>query len=231
MASYPKSGNTWLKMMLASIICDEDTSFDKAEELLPSIGHPRPNHAYLDGGGIIIKTHERHRRDYKKAVYLVRDGRDVYVSYYHFYLRSGVDYGSLQNFVRRHLDSGIDVYGPWHKHVQEWIDASRNNPDILIAKYEDLRSNTLSEMQRICDHLRLPHSAENIQTAITRNALKKMQNKEYSSTTVNAGRQRDIPFARKGAIGEWRECFPDELATAFRDRARAVLQQLEYPLD
>lgn len=46
--SYPKSGNTWLKMMLVSIILDPDASFDETEALIPAIGQQHSSIDHLE---------------------------------------------------------------------------------------------------------------------------------------------------------------------------------------
>jgi hypothetical protein len=97
-ASYPKSGNTWIKFMLGQIITGREVDFDSVDRVIPYLGDDMPPVGPLPNGGRLIKTHEPFRgitAPYvKKAVVLVRDGRDVALSYYRSQLRRGWFEGS-----------------------------------------------------------------------------------------------------------------------------------------
>ena len=81
LVSYPKSGNTWVRFLLANLIHpNEKVSFSNINRLLPAPGVlskrflrtlPRPR---------ILKSHEPFDARFKKVIYLVRDPRDVAVS-------------------------------------------------------------------------------------------------------------------------------------------------------
>ena len=79
----------------------------------------------LPGGGRLIKSHEPYsgpqKRVYRKAIYLIRDGRDVAVSYYYTLIRRGLYEGDFGPFLRLFLGGGVDGYGPWHQHVESWL--------------------------------------------------------------------------------------------------------------
>src|ERR1700737_891797 len=80
LAAYPRSGSTWLRFILFEILTGEDAGFRNIETCIPEIGTNRGVSPILPGGGRLIKTHEKYRKDYTKAVLLVRDPRDVLLS-------------------------------------------------------------------------------------------------------------------------------------------------------
>ena len=82
-ASYPRSGNTWCRFLLAEILTNHTTGFDSIDKVGPT-GRPSQQVALplLPGCGRLIKTHEQYRKEYANAIYLVRDVRDVVLSYY-----------------------------------------------------------------------------------------------------------------------------------------------------
>jgi tetratricopeptide (TPR) repeat protein len=77
--SYPKSGNTWLRFLLANLLKQQDEEIDfhtvhnyvpevgKQEEIIKTLRRPR-----------VMKSHAPYISEYPKVIYLIRDGRDVY---------------------------------------------------------------------------------------------------------------------------------------------------------
>src|SRR5665213_1182473 len=97
LASYPRSGNTLLRIILSSCFGQHshsiysDTEFDDPA-IRHVIGHeaigPDPRRflreAYHQKRTIFVKTHELPGKDYHPAIYVLRDGRSSLVSHYHF---------------------------------------------------------------------------------------------------------------------------------------------------
>src|SRR5207253_5494584 len=87
LVSYPRSGNTWTRFLIGNLLSiNEPVNFANIESKIPEIYNnpnrklrrlPRPR---------IIKSHEVFDPRYKKVIYIVRDPRDVAVSYYHWKL-------------------------------------------------------------------------------------------------------------------------------------------------
>ena len=86
--SYPRSGNTWVRFLLANLLEESryPLSFQQMEERIPSI-HQRKdwNRIRTIPSPRFIKSHMPYSSKYKKAIYIVRDGRDVMVSAYHYF--------------------------------------------------------------------------------------------------------------------------------------------------
>src|SRR5215470_5689419 len=84
LVSYPRSGNTWTRFLLGNLIYQhEPVTFSNVESRIPEIYFnpdramrrlPRPR---------ILKSHECFQPQYRRVIYIVRDPRDVAVSYYH----------------------------------------------------------------------------------------------------------------------------------------------------
>src|ERR1017187_3695816 len=80
-ASYPRSGSTWLRFVLAEALTGQPSTFPSVNRAIPQVGY----HAQalrLPAGGRFIKTHESYRRECRRAVCLVRDPRDTLLSEY-----------------------------------------------------------------------------------------------------------------------------------------------------
>ena len=143
LASYPRSGNTLLRLVLKqcfglssqSLYLDQDFMDPAIREL---VGHedvgcnPRRfvHLARRAGRGLFVKTHETPPADRHPAIYVVRDGRSAVVSHAH-YLRD-----ILHNDITL-ADVIEGKAGPsWSQHVRAWTLPLRANT--LVVRYEDL---------------------------------------------------------------------------------------------
>jgi len=123
--SYPRSGNTWTRFLIANLLHpDQAVTFTDVERLIPDIYAqpkrllnriPRPR---------FIKSHEYFDTRYRKVVYIVRDPRDVVISSYHFYRKQrNVPEGyPLESFVNDFIEgSAFRNYGSWAENVGSWV--------------------------------------------------------------------------------------------------------------
>jgi hypothetical protein len=109
--SFPKSGTTWVQEIVYLITNDCD--FEKAksssiESRSPFIDFPSPGVKYIDGlqSPRIIKTHmpltflPDNVQNESKVIYILRNPKDVCVSYYHFAkMSTEAEYtGNFRNF-------------------------------------------------------------------------------------------------------------------------------------
>ena len=80
--SYPRSGNTWIRFLLANLLAPHETiTFRNIENFVPDL---HKSAAVLDNwpGHRYIKSHHRCYDRYPRFLYLYRDGRDAVVSCY-----------------------------------------------------------------------------------------------------------------------------------------------------
>jgi hypothetical protein len=143
LASYPRSGNTLLRMILKrcfgldsySIYGDEEFADPAVQRIVGEkpVG-PDPQ-AFLqqmlqERRLVCVKTHQLPTADSHRAIYVVRDGRAAVVSHYH-YLRDLWDTRlTLEDVIK-----GLD-HGSWSQHVNAWLFSGRSN--VLTLRYEDI---------------------------------------------------------------------------------------------
>src|SRR5580693_10555254 len=122
--SYPRSGNTWTRFLIGNLIYqDEPVTFANVESRIPEIyfnsDHrlrrlPRPR---------ILKSHESFQPQYPRVIYIVRDPRDVAVSFYHHNVKArniSDDY-PIASFVPRFIAGEFDrKFGSWRDNVLSW---------------------------------------------------------------------------------------------------------------
>ncbi|MDC0231535.1 sulfotransferase domain-containing protein [Aureispira] len=223
---FPKSGNTWLQNLGAGILFGIDSNYlsDKLTQILiPNVHGQKYYKRILDF--TCFKSHLLPQPEYKKVVYIVRDGRDSLVSYYHMMKTSGKT-TSLEDIVIK----GESLFPcKWNEHVRKWKE-NKYNADILWIRYEDLLSNPLKEMKRFCDFIGIERSEETIKRSIAGNSFKKMQEKEKEFGWHNPNWNKEGKFIRKGKTGEYIKEMNEELIDFFVKESKTELLELGYDL-
>lgn len=135
LASYPRSGNTFLRTVLAQCfglrsgsLYGQDLGNDPAVEAMAGHIEQGPDGRIRFGEQQlhIVKTHHL-PMDTGPAIYVLRDGREAVVSLYHFLGQTR----SLPDIVE-----GKTLFGTWADHVRSW--APEKRPNTLFLRYEDL---------------------------------------------------------------------------------------------
>lgn len=233
LASFPKSGNTWLRFIAAHLLHPEepvdfstiawqvpDTHLAEAAELE---GTPRPR---------VLKTHRHVERRMRRVVYLVRDPRDVCISLFHYSRKTGK------------LDSAqpVDVQLPvfarafaeadgWAEHVGGWLGARHGREGFLLLRYEDLLADAPAQIARLADFLGVQadwQRCEDIAAATDRRIMQKQEQRQGASWQGAAGTDQSIPFVRKGTAGGWRQELPAEAAELMERRWKREMARLGY---
>jgi len=237
LVSYPKSGNTWVRFLLANLLYpDETVDFANINRLLPAPGVsskrflrslPRPR---------ILKSHEPFDVRFRKVIYLVRDPRDVAVSEYHFdlkkrYIEPDV---SLEQFVKRFIAGQTSSYGSWWEHAASWIAARHGNPAFLLVRYEDLLSDSIGETAKIAEFLGVQAGTERLTAAVERSSadrMRKLEKRQADQWTGTKNTRKEIPFVRTAKSGGWKEVLPPHAADEIEVAWSPLLNFLGYELE
>lgn len=229
LASYPRSGNTWMRFLLCEVLTG-DADFKDVGFLIPNVRRHRKGSPLLPGGRL-IKTHEPYRREYKKAIYFIRDPRDVAVSYYEFDNPTDRNFDDfLDLFVRGRCNS----FGAWQQHVRSWLDSPLvDSGDLLVIKYEDMRLNIEDTVGKALQFLGVSAKAGIIRQAIANNSVQRLRAKEehaFATGVSLAGQpiRGGGRYIRNGSSGEWRERLTGPQAKLIEDHARELLASFGY---
>lgn len=227
--SYPKCGRTWLRMLLGKIITDkyhldsqkilETFEITLGIPSFPSIVFSHDDRPNLKKANMIRQNKLEYKN--KKIVFLIREPKDVIVSYYFQYTKRRSKYnagdagfnGSIHDFVRYpigSIDSLIRFYNIWAE--------SRSIPkDFLCVRYEDLHKNIRHELKRIYEFIGVEEPSEKIiERAINYCSFKNMQKIEKNglikSNRLKTGNRSDPESlkVRKGIVGGHNEYLNDE---------------------
>ena len=77
LASYPRSGSTWLRFILYELLSGQPATFESVNRYMRGPGTHNQGLAALPNQGRFLSSHEPYRAEYRRAAYLVRDVRDV----------------------------------------------------------------------------------------------------------------------------------------------------------
>jgi len=235
LVSFPKSGNTWTRFLLANLrFPDEPATWANIDRLVPDPTGttkrdfdrmPRPR---------IIKSHECFDPRYPRVVYIVRDPRDVVVSQYHYHrkLRKIADDSPIEKFITRFLAGETCPHGSWGQNVATWLYTSQGSPRFLLLRYEDLLADTAHELAKVVDFLALSASPEQIAQAVERSSADRMRKLEQAQKehSLFKGSRKDLSFVRAAGSGGWRKDLPAPLVARMEAAWGHLMRHLGYEL-
>jgi Sulfotransferase domain len=243
LTSYPRSGNTWARFLISNLIYQEaPTTFANIEQRIPEIYFNSDHRMRALLRPRILKSHECFQPNYPNVIYIVRDPRDVAVSFYHHNVKAGniPDDYPMDDFVPRFLAAEFDrKWGSWADHVQSWIMLRGNSPSFILLRYEDMKKNTMEELARLIAFLgqrrfrSIDRSPEKLQRAIELSSPERMRQleKEQSGDWVLTKKTRtDKPFVRTATSGGWKNTLSPASVKAIETAWGALMESLGYVL-
>lgn len=224
LTEFPKSGGTWIGSLLSDALD------------IPYVRHSMPP----------LSTYVIHKHVLpgilagSKPIIVVRDGRDIMVSYFFhaYYLDSPhtkrltekfasvlptedreSDAKNLCHFIEKSFTSPVYPRFSWKMFCEQWLGV----PDALIVKYESFNKDPAAALESLLH--RLGQSPDMKLTEIV---------DKHSFQNVSgrsAGTENKSSFLRKGIIGDWRNHFSREAAEIFEYHAGSILRELNYEQD
>ncbi len=219
--SYPKCGRTWVRMMLGHYLLrsragDPLEVFDltRREPGVPTIEFTHDDYPQLKPSGRLVPDKSIYRG--KRVVLLVRDPRDVLVSYYFQYTRRGAKErandaqfdGTISDFIRQDIGavkSIVAFYNIWVR--------NRGVPkSFLLLRYEALHHEPANEFRSLIEFLDLPDfGASARDNAIQFAKFENMRRLEETGALRNSRLRPTVagdPEAfkvRRGVVGGYRD--------------------------
>lgn len=225
---YPKSGNTWFQILVAVILYGIDlreVPFSFVKDMAPDLSARR--YFRRNSTPMYFKSHALPCPEYRRVVYLVRDGRDVMVSYKHY--REVLDKRQY-NF----LDFVSADRPLWPCHWSEHVEAWEKNPygaNMIFIRYEDLLAKPMDELKRFCAFAGIERSEERLQMAIDTTVFKALQDKELKEGNLDPTYKSSKPFFRRGVIGSYADEMPPDVLARFLTHAAPTLKRFGYIVD
>ena len=243
-ASYPKSGSTWVRMFINAYLTnfplDINSAFQFAFNDLASqviqITCARPldqltleEQAYYrpasllnflnvyGAGDIALKTHHAkiavndipvcpHQLS-RGAIYIIRDPRDVAISFAD-HLNESVDtiisYMNTMKFVTKNVDNLYHILLTWSEHVKSWT-MNNSNISTLVIKYEDLLVEPYVFFAKTVEFLGFKLDHRKLDFAVNETEFKKLRAEEDEKGFSELSKSsKSDKFFRVGKAGQWK---------------------------
>jgi len=267
-ASYPKSGNTWVRALLHNYIRQTDTPCDinKLTDLTVSdvnAGHyqrydRRPASQYsiadvqrmrplvhhdlmaFDRTLVFVKTHNAlcavagvplvTPEVTAGAIYIVRDPRDVAVSY-SAHLGRPID-EVIALMANPHAATGgtdraiYELLSTWSEHVDSWTD--KPDPRVHVIVYEEMLAAPEAVFRPLITWLASPPPRDRLARAIRFSAFDELRAQEQAKGFDERVAESTAPFFGRGRAGGWRDVLsPAQQARIERDH-EPVMRRFGY---
>jgi Sulfotransferase domain len=217
LVEFPKCGGSWVRNMIRTYI-----------------GSPPHLGDRLIFRDAVISAHRRYRRSFAYPVVVVRDPRDLYVSFYHHennlenreealathrYFTHDPDRDVREDFALYLEAKLLKPTHPWFFYSQ-FIDSWQHRTGSCMLRYEDFLSNPEQQLIRAIRFLDRPVDLEKIREAVEINSFTNQTKLRYGEERTS-GVADNTRFVRKGVAGDWKN--------HFNERSCRLLEKLEGP--
>jgi hypothetical protein len=236
--SYPRSGNTWTRFLIANLLHEkEPATFANIERLVPDAEAQSSRALKRTPRPRFIKSHEYFDHRYQRVIYIVRDPRDVVLSYYNFErkYRHIDDLYPLKKYVENFVNGRLSSadWGSWGQNVGTWLSARGRDPNFLLLRYEDMVQNPAQELTRIATFLGIEAGSERLSLVLERSSAQRMrelEQKQSQQWVSTKDHRKDIPFVGSASAGGWELKLPDDSVARIESAWASLMQFLDYSL-
>ena len=216
-ASFPKSGSTWLRFIWTNVICLQEmngvevgyTLLDGTFEAVYDV-NSYGDYKYISVPRL-VKTHQKYdKRKFgaNRTLYIYRNPGDVMVSFYEYLLSlkkkpiNGVDFS---DFLRS-KKHGIEC---WCKHFVSW----REHATVMLS-YESMKASAEKCTINLFEKLDIKDMPKRIISEAVARAdfhnVRKIAESEKVYSLKPHWHKAGFRFARKGTVGQWKDYFSSQ---------------------
>ena len=236
--SYPRSGNTWTRFLIANLLHPEvEVGFANIDSFVPDTAALSSRALKRTARPRVLKSHQYFDHRYPKVIYVVRDPRDVALSYYQFHRKYGFirDGYPIEQFVADFVGGRLISadWGTWAENVASWIYTRGHSQNFQLTRYEDLKQDTRRELSRIAAFLGADAKPELLTKVIERSSAQRMRElevKDQDQWLGNRKHRKDIPFVGEASAGGWEQKLPPDSVALIDATWGELMAKLGYKL-
>ncbi|XP_042006027.1 cytosolic sulfotransferase 5-like [Salvia splendens] len=230
-ATFPKTGTTWLKSLLYSILnrsSKHNLAVQHPHNLVPFLevqvfaesdeplllaapsDEPRIFSTHIPCQ-LLAKTLDSSEC---KVVYLTRNPKDTLISMWHFVNKYKPDQSWSLDEATDSFCRGVGLYAPYYDHVIGYREQSLKRPEnVMFVTFEEMMEDPRGYVKKLDDFLGCPFEDEDEVEEIVKNcSIEVLSNHDVKKSKESPSR---IPlpynaFFRKGKIGDHNNYLSDE---------------------
>ncbi|XP_010499319.1 PREDICTED: cytosolic sulfotransferase 7-like [Camelina sativa] len=237
-ASFPKSGTTWLKALTVALLerskhsssDDHPLLLDNPHGLVPFLElifeTSKPDMTNISSSPRLFSTHvafqtlrEALKNSPCKIVYVWRNVKDVLVSFWYFKcaILKIKEEGSMLESLFESFCGGVINHGPFWEHVLSYWKGSLEDPkNVLFLKYEELKTDPNVQLKKLAEFLGCPFTVEeeesgSVEEILDLCLLRNLKNLEINKTGKTARGSDHKTFFRKGEVGDSKNYLTPEM--------------------
>jgi Sulfotransferase domain len=209
LVTYPRSGTTWISCVAAELLFQiSPKNLTEIDSLVPDV-HKLPEKLAVPAASqYLIKSHFPLNvappfGEYRRAIYLIRDPRDVMLSY-HRYVRFISQYsGDLKDFAMDWVAGRIWPCS-WQEHVNSWL-APRSRSaslELTVFRYEDFAADPVGQTTVLAKVLCVDAGRARIEEIVADTSPASMRGREMRG---NDGIGAEMNFIGPAKAGNWKQ--------------------------
>ncbi|MBU1191579.1 MAG: sulfotransferase domain-containing protein [Gammaproteobacteria bacterium] len=192
----------------------------------------------------VIMSHRLFRWRFGRSIVVVRDPRDMYVSFYHFQTSYEKPDRHSPIFEHFHHDPQLPVEEdfcnylrarllypahPWF-FFSQFLDSWLNRPSTCIVRYEDCLADPEAALIRMLRFLGETVDLDRVRDTVRNTSFAAITAEKYGESRA-AGQEDKSKFHRKGIAGDWRSYFNEEACILMEKFEGQSLRRLGYESD
>ena len=251
-ATYAKSGTTWVQQIVSQLIFDGQEELNVAE-MSPWLDlRVPPKEVKLQA--VEAQTHRRFLKthlpvdalifsDKAKYIYIARDGRDVVWSLYNHHANANQAWYEALNdtpgrvgppiepppadivvYFREWLEKDGYPFWSFWENIKTWWNI-RDLPNVHLLHFEALKRDMPGEIRRIADFIDISISEERWEALVEHCTFDYMKRHATASAPLGGAFWDGgaETFIHKGVNGRWRDVLPTALSEAYEAKATTEL--------
>lgn len=247
-ATYGKSGTTWLQQIIAQLLFDGEENLETAEmspwmdlrippkkiklAAVEAQPHRRFLKTHLPVDALVVS-------DKAKYIYIGRDGRDVLWSLYNHHINAndawyaalndtpglvgppiGRPPATIEQYYHDWMDQNGHPWWPFWENVLSWW-AIRELPNVYMLHFADLKKDMPGEIRRLAQYLEIPIKDEKWDDILLHCSFDYMKANATKSVPLGGAFWDGgaKTFIHKGQNGRWRDVLGAEDVERYEARA------------